>query len=226
VAGLGRKVFVAGEILQAAELQGYAVDQSVMVFNDSTARTAAIPTPAEGMVSYLKDTDQVQVYTTAWGPIGRVLQVVSTTKTDTFSASLGQGASTAITGLSATITPLATSSKIFVAVAVTVGDTVNANASHITLKRASTAIGVGDAAGARQQVSSGTSMRNAPAEIGTTSMSHLDSPNTTSATTYSVDISHSRGGTTTVYVNRSLNDTDSFLSGRAVSSITVWEVAA
>jgi hypothetical protein len=62
VAGLGRKVFVAGEILTAADLQGYAVDQSVMVFDDATARTAAIPSPTEGMVTYLKDEDAVTVY--------------------------------------------------------------------------------------------------------------------------------------------------------------------
>lgn len=62
MAGLGYKEFTAGEILQATELQGYAVDQSVMVFDDSTARASAIPSPTEGMMSYLKDTDAVEVF--------------------------------------------------------------------------------------------------------------------------------------------------------------------
>ena len=62
MAGLGYKQFSAGEILQASELQGYAVDQSVMVFDNEAARASAIPSPTEGMMSYLKDTDAVQVF--------------------------------------------------------------------------------------------------------------------------------------------------------------------
>ena len=49
MAGLGRKVFTAGEVLQASELQGYAVDQSIMVFNTTAARDVAIPSPTTGM---------------------------------------------------------------------------------------------------------------------------------------------------------------------------------
>jgi hypothetical protein len=62
-----RKIFVAGEILTAADLQSNAVDQSVMVFNDATARTTAIPSPIEGMVTYLKSPKSVERYNgTAW----------------------------------------------------------------------------------------------------------------------------------------------------------------
>jgi hypothetical protein len=119
VAGLGRKVFVAGEILQAAELQGYAVDQSVMVFDDATARTAAIPSPTEGMVTYRKDENSVEVFDgSTFGPIGKILQVVSTTKTDVFTTS--SGSFTDITGLSVSITPSSTSSKVLILGAFTV----------------------------------------------------------------------------------------------------------
>jgi hypothetical protein len=63
MAGLGYKTFTAGEVLTAANLQGYAVDQSVMVFDDSTARTTALGTlVAEGMVTYLKDTNTIEFY--------------------------------------------------------------------------------------------------------------------------------------------------------------------
>jgi hypothetical protein len=55
VAGLGRKVFTAGEVLEASEVNGYLMDQAVMVFADSAARTAAIASPSEGMVTYLQD---------------------------------------------------------------------------------------------------------------------------------------------------------------------------
>ena len=61
-----RKIFVAGEILTAADLQANAVDQSVMVFDDAAARTTAIPSPVEGMVTYLKDVDRLEKFTTVF----------------------------------------------------------------------------------------------------------------------------------------------------------------
>lgn len=60
-----REVFVAGQVLTAAELN-IVSDASVMVFDDASARTAAISSPSEGMVTYLKDTDQLEKYTTDW----------------------------------------------------------------------------------------------------------------------------------------------------------------
>ena len=62
MAGLGRKVFSAGEVLTAANVNGYLMDQAVMVFDDATARSSAIGTPTAGMVSYLVDIAQVQAY--------------------------------------------------------------------------------------------------------------------------------------------------------------------
>jgi hypothetical protein len=62
LAGLGRKEFNSGDILLASEVQGYLQDQAVMVFDDDAARGSAIPTPSEGMVTYTKDDDAIQVY--------------------------------------------------------------------------------------------------------------------------------------------------------------------
>jgi hypothetical protein len=70
MAGLGRKVWAAGDVLAAADVNGYLMDQAVMVFDDATARTAAIGTPTEGMMSYTKDDNAVQVYNgTAWAAV-------------------------------------------------------------------------------------------------------------------------------------------------------------
>jgi hypothetical protein len=55
MAGLGFKTFSAGNVLTAADLQGYAVDQSVMVFASAAARTTALASPSQGMVSFLTD---------------------------------------------------------------------------------------------------------------------------------------------------------------------------
>ena len=62
MAGLGRKVWGAGDVLAAADVNGYLMDQSVMTFADATARTAAIAAPTEGMVSFLQDTDALEYY--------------------------------------------------------------------------------------------------------------------------------------------------------------------
>jgi uncharacterized protein YabE (DUF348 family) len=63
MAGLGRKVFAAGEVLTAANVQGYLQDQAVMVFDDATDRATVLGTAvAEGMTTYLKDVNTVQVF--------------------------------------------------------------------------------------------------------------------------------------------------------------------
>jgi hypothetical protein len=69
MAGLGRKVWGAGDVLAAADVNGYLMDQAVMTFADSAARTSAIGTPTQGMVSYLQDTSTLQVYGTAWADV-------------------------------------------------------------------------------------------------------------------------------------------------------------
>lgn len=63
MAGLGKKTFTANEVLTAADVNGYLMEQTVMVFDDATARDAAITSPTEGMMVYLKDTDGVLKYT-------------------------------------------------------------------------------------------------------------------------------------------------------------------
>ena len=63
MAGLGRKVFTAGEVLTAANVQGYLQDQVVQVYASSAARSSALGTAvSEGMVAYLSDTNAVQYY--------------------------------------------------------------------------------------------------------------------------------------------------------------------
>ena len=67
MAGVGYKTWSAGDVLAAAEVNTYLMDQSVMVFDDSAARASAIAAPTEGMLSYLKDTNAVEYYDgSAW----------------------------------------------------------------------------------------------------------------------------------------------------------------
>jgi hypothetical protein len=65
--GLGRKVWSAGDVLAAADVNGYLMDQSVMVFSNAANRNAAIGTPTAGMHSFRTDGTVVEVYNgSAW----------------------------------------------------------------------------------------------------------------------------------------------------------------
>ena len=196
----------------------------------STSRPTS---PFDGMMIYETDTNLVRIWNgTAWKTLaysdyssGSVIQVASTTKTDTFSASIAAGASTAITGLSATITPTASSSKILVMAFVPMGISVADSGPYLTLYRGATAVGVGAAAGSRQTVTTGMMGNSNLGTLGSAALSFLDSPSTTSATTYSVNVSHSSSVTRTVVVNRSSDDTDNIYWARSSSSITLMEIA-
>lgn len=68
MAGAGFKTFNTGDVLTASDVNTYLMQQTVMVFASSAARSTALgANVAEGMLSYLKDTDQVEVYNgSAW----------------------------------------------------------------------------------------------------------------------------------------------------------------
>ena len=69
-AGLGFKTFVTGDVLTAADTNGYLM-QGVWVFANAAARTAAVTSPEEGNMSYLKDTNATEYYTgSAWVALG------------------------------------------------------------------------------------------------------------------------------------------------------------
>ena len=156
---------------------------------------------------------------------GAVLQVVTTTKTDTFSVS-SASAYTDITGLSASITPSSASNKILVLYSVDAG-TDSDVFIVIQLVRDSTAIQIGDSAGSRRRSSIGRYLGGTAMGSGMhTSMGNnfLDSPNTTSSTTYKLQIG--ANGSTTLLVNRSSSDGDASSAFRATSTITLMEIKA
>jgi hypothetical protein len=63
MAGAGYKLFATGDVLTAAQVNTYLMQQTVMVFASSAARTSALSgVLAEGMVSYLQDTNSLEVY--------------------------------------------------------------------------------------------------------------------------------------------------------------------
>ena len=272
MSGAGFKTFAIGEVLTAANVNNYLMKQAVMVFATATARSTAITSPTEGMVTYLADNNRIEYYDgTAWqplvdqdviaakgdlivgtgddtvarlavgtnnhvltadsatstglkwasvGPFGKVLQVVSTCKTDTFSTT--STSLTDITGLSLTITPSAATSQIMLWCSIGAIDATTAAVLSIAAERGGTYIGVGNAAGSRTRVGAFTITQDAHRTANLV-WSFLDSPNTTNATTYQIDMRTSGG---TAYINRSQIDGDAASTGRAVSTITAFEIGA
>ena len=74
MAGLGRKVFTAGEVLQAADVNNYLMDQAVQVYAGTAARGSALGTSvSEGQVVYLSDSNSLEVYDgSQWGQVSQV----------------------------------------------------------------------------------------------------------------------------------------------------------
>jgi len=152
---------------------------------------------------------------------GKILQVVSTTKTDPFTTT--STSFTDVTGLSVSITPTSATSKIFVLYDLNwSADGVGYNLT-LRIMRDSTEIGSGTPAGVRKTANK--SSRLATNYWGTMTGGYLDSPATTAATTYKIQVVQ-RGGTASIN-QHSLNVDDTLPdSARTASTITVFEVSA
>ena len=155
---------------------------------------------------------------------GHILQVKYAKKTDTFSTTSTSYVD--ITDLSVSITPSSTSSKILISWDLATGQQNNASHCYVVIARDSTdSIFVADSAGSRTGASNVGNMMDAESEMQILSNSFLDSPSTTSATTYKLRLKSSNGNA--IYVNRSWRDNDAAAyDGRACSSLVVMEVKA
>ena len=168
-----------------------------------------------------------KIPSTMVGP-GMVLQVVSTTKTDTTSfASTSTNSFADITGMSVTITPTSATSKILIMYTACVSQSGGATI-HLRLLRDSTSIGQGVASGNRFGDSAvwRTQATQYVYELAPVSHSFLDSPNTTSATTYKLQATLGATYSATFYLNRTGTDDNQDYVGRTASTITVMEIAA
>jgi hypothetical protein len=223
----GYRDFQTGEVLTAANVNDFLMEQSVMTFADAAARDAALTDVLrEGLLTYNLDTGALERYDgSAWVPAapetpGIGSNVVQTVKTDTFTTTSTTFVD--VTGVTVTITPSSDTSKVLVLLDVAAQGRDGTNAAHLKLRRGTTDVYVGDAAGSRIRAwaMSETGLGDIPRVVGV----YLDSPGTTSPVTYSVQIRNNVGGQT-VFVNRSIQDTDNNLFARVPSSITVIEVA-
>ena len=162
---------------------------------------------------------------------GKILQVVQATKSDsqTFTSSSSGNDRYDITGLSVAITPASTSNKILIVYNVNVGGPNGGYRAFIQLMRGSTDIYRGDDASSRTRCSNFIYTRNdsvgsVPSYMA--SGTFLDTPSTTSATTYKIQINTHNGGGNVYGVNTANSNPSSTSGQNPISQITVMEIAA
>ena len=220
-AGLGYIEFATGDILTASIANGYLASQTVMVFASSAARSSAITSPQEGMITYLKDTNATEYYSgSAWLPVGsttgggKVLQVVSatySTRVDVASTTFTD------TGLSLAITPTASTSKVLVLISQNMWAYSASSEAGGRLKLVRGATDIWNQGSTGQTINNYGNGNSAIEYALYVPITYLDSPATTSSTTYKV-----QGRSTDTASSGSV----SFQKAANVSTITLLEIGA
>ena len=212
--------FTTGQVLTADQMNQSA-RTGVPVFADSTARDAGFggsgeKTLAEGQLCYLESTNVVQFYDgSTWKTLapGGVVQTVSTIKTDSFSTTSTTFVD--VTGVSVSITPTSASNNVLVMVSGVNGSNGVDNFTPINLVRGSTAI-----AQSTGNANFAATLNLINQSTGITlpfSIVFLDSPATTSSTTYKLQMRSNNNPL--AYIGRQATS-----DNRSVTTITVMEV--
>jgi hypothetical protein len=133
-----RKVFASFTRLDASDVNTYLMDQTVQTFAGTAARGSAIGTASEGMVTYLNDSNSVQVYDSAnWNTLAYEPTLTSSTAVSYTVASTDSYKTLRFTAGSAVTVSFGT------ATAFDIGDRVDIlwdGAGTVTVNRASTAV--------------------------------------------------------------------------------------
>ena len=156
---------------------------------------------------------------------GGIVQVVQNLITDAHSEAIATTNWGSLGGFSDTaITPTSASSKILVSGWMSVGISAAMNV-YLRLRRGSTVIAEADSVGSRREgLAAGAP--NDTNKIDSIPFFYIDGPSTTSATTYSVQLTHPSSSSRTIYINRDHDDGSGVEGCRVCSSIVLQEVAA
>jgi hypothetical protein len=217
----GRTTAGTGSPEDLTSTQATALLNNFVGDSGSGGTKGLVPAPAAGDAAadkFLKANGNWVTPATAL--VRQVIQGTFTTTVANTGVATGIGNAIA-TGLTATITPATTSSRIHVRAALSCQPATTGELG-LLLKRGSTSIGIGTAAGNRPGVSASVQpTANADQTINPTVIEFIDSPATISATTYSVDVANFFASG--IYINRSINDTDDGNHARGICVITLTE---
>jgi len=207
---------VADDIITLAKMAG-GTDGNVITY-DASGNPAVVATGSDGQVLTSTGAGSAPAFETL--SAGKISQVVQATKTDT--ATVANASFTDMSGLTLNITPSASSSKVLVIFNLNIS-TANGQRGGIKLVRGSTDLLIGDAASNRNRTSHMT-MSTSGAHSLHVPLVYLDSPSTTSATTYKIQAQCESGQN--IHVNRTDSDTDNDTYSRSASSLVLMEVLA
>ena len=163
------------------------------------------------------------------GSSGGIIQVKSTTLTTNVSVTIADGANTTfydVSGLSVSITPTRSDSKILVMVQMNIGTDQSTQRIGVRLRRDSTTIGASTDTGNSENACTIASLEHHRIyQSQSVNFHFLDSPSTTSSVTYKPQVAQENaGGSSMVYINRvDGNNNNSYYNGS--STITVMEVS-
>jgi hypothetical protein len=156
---------------------------------------------------------------------GKILQVVSTTKTDTFSEVIGSSGGYSAAAISLNFTATSTSNKLLIMANLMVGAANGSERVGIILFAGGSKLAVGDASSGKRRISMG-GFNDQDNSYTCISHSHSFTPASTSQITYDYRLHNGRGASGTLYLNRCYNESqDNTIFGRGVSTITIMEVA-
>ena len=207
----------------AAELDTLdALSRGSLIYGNASAATAIL---TKGSADTVLTSDGTDIAWVAAGGGGKILQVVSTNKTDTFSVAVANDStlSSTISGFTVAITPSASNSKILILSTGTYCMSAT-GAIGLYLFRDTTQINLGDANQTRFRAATGMSYIAETSYAKAIGMVHVDSPNTTSEVVYSHKMSHTSGSSKTMYLNRDHsygNNTDAPTSSSNIIAIEI-----
>ena len=153
---------------------------------------------------------------------GKIGQVIQTSLDGIVELTSSSGTFVDITGFNASITPSATDSKILINCSINYGGTGNLYGAT-RLLRGSTAIGLGASAGSRIPATVFTSSGDFTKAVNS-AVQFLDTPSTTSATTYKLQVTLNSGQT--FKLNSEGENIDNAANHRTISTMTLMEVLA
>jgi hypothetical protein len=227
----GRRTFVAGEVLTASNINSFLMGQVVAIFANAGARTAAIPSPVQGNITYLQDSDSVEKWNgSAWVPVAPREGVIVTKQqffTGTRTQSINDGDDYVIpdTEISHAVSKVGNSVLLFGQLVGSYPGTGLADSlMGGSLSQNGVSLNRGDAAGNRNSVSAYNIGPFSSDNFSVSSvflMARYTPPDTT-ARTYGVQINSGRTGTW--YINRSRADDNASTRPRGATGLILMEV--
>jgi hypothetical protein len=197
-----------------------------VIINASTSTGLVQSADTSGIIQFQSNgSTKATLNSSGFSYPGGVLQVVSTQITAKTTVSLASSATFYdVSGFSVSITPTNANNKIlFLAMVNQSYQTTGSNRQFLRIVRDSTAIGIGDVSGSQYRSTTGFYINDSLGQI-TLPLIWLDSPNTTSATTYKLQVATNSGSQTACF-NRTVADNQNDMAVTA-SQILVMEIAA